>query len=409
MPQTHREHFSAGISRFSHSDESYAPNVVDAILTLACDSNASDVHLLPNDGGRSLLMRWRIDGVLHEIYRFDHAVSNIVARLKVLAQLLTYQTDVPQEGRIRTADETVEMRVSTFPTIHGEKAVVRMFIGSSRYQNLEDLGLPEDLQSELQRRLTLTSGTVLVTGPAGSGKTTTLYACLREIVSRAEPSRSICTLEDPVEAVIAGVSQSQIREAAGFDYATGLRSLMRQDPEVIMVGEIRDRATAATVFQAALTGQLVLSSFHAGGTCEAVERLFDLGIEPYLLRSSLMGVLSQRLLRRLCECAAEGRGEEDRFGLDVGLFRVSAGCERCRETGYSGRVLLTEFLDPQAAAFSRVIGAQTDTGTLEQAAVDAGMVSAAERACQMVEAGLTSPAEVRRVMGPAKRPTSESA
>ncbi|REJ91694.1 MAG: type II/IV secretion system protein [Planctomycetota bacterium] len=406
MPRSHQELFEAAISDIPRSEERYAPRVVDAILALARDSKASDVHLLPADGGRSLQMLWRIDGVLHDVYRFDHAVSNIVSRLKVLAQLLTYQSDVPQEGRVRTDDESVEMRVSTFPTIHGEKAVVRMFIGSGRYRALDDLGLPADVLAEFRRLLTLTNGAILVSGPAGSGKTTTLYACLREIMGGAELARSICTLEDPVEAVIPGVSQSQIRESAGFDYATGLRSLMRQDPDVIMVGEIRDRGTAATVFQAALTGQLVLSSFHAGSTSEAVERLFDLGIEPYLLRSSLMGVLSQRLLRRLCRCAVSGEGDEDRLGLKVGTFRVSAGCQECHETGYAGRVLLTEFLDPQTPEFGRAIADRAAAQALERAASDEGMATLTRRACEMVEAGLTSPAEVRRVLGPERNSTT---
>lgn len=379
--------------------ERYATEVVGRLLQMAGEESVSDVHLLPADqGGGKLRMLWRIDGVLHEVMTFDRG-PNIVGRLKVLSELLTYRTDVPQEGRIRTGDERVEMRVSTFPTIHGEKAVVRLFVGSGRYRELADLALPDDIRSELERLLSLTSGAVVVAGPAGSGKTTTLYASLRHILRHSATLRSIVTLEDPVEALVSGVSQSQVTSDGVFNYANGLRSLMRQDPEVIMVGEIRDRATAETVFQAALTGQLVLSSFHAGSSAEAIGRLLDLDVEPYLLRSGLLGVLTQRLVRRLCACAVSSSEEDAGFQLAAGESRQVAGCAACRQTGYAGRLLLCEWLDPRQGDVGRGILERLDTDALHGRAVGAGMTAMRERAVRAIRAGETSTAEVRRVLG----------
>jgi hypothetical protein len=230
----------------------------------------------------------------------------VVARLKVLAELLTYRTDVPQEGRIRGGPGDVEMRVSTFPTLFGEKAVVRLFAGPGRFLRPEDLGLPPEIRATLGRLLGETSGAILLAGPAGSGKTTTIYACLRELVAASAGTRSLATLEDPIEVAVPGVAQAQVNPAAGFDLGAGLRSLLRQDPEVIAVGEIRDRATAEVAFQAALTGHLVLSTFHAGSAAGVVGRLSDMGIEPYVLRSGVRAIICQRLVRTLCGLRPRG-------------------------------------------------------------------------------------------------------
>jgi type II secretory ATPase GspE/PulE/Tfp pilus assembly ATPase PilB-like protein len=251
----------------------------------------------------------------------------------------------------------------------------------------------------LQRRLTLTGGALLVTGPAGSGKTTTLYACVRHLLQTSIEPRSVCTLEDPVEAVIGGASQSQVQPNAGFDYVTGLRSLMRQDPDVIMVGEIRDRETAAVVFQAALTGQLVLTSFHAGTAEESISRLLDLDVEPYMLAGGLAGVLSQRLLRRLCACAETSDAMEDRLGIDVERVSLPRGCEACRHTGYAGRTLLAEFLSPDPPALHRAILTRAERHEIGRAAADAGMRTINQRAIAAINAGVTSPEEYQRVFG----------
>jgi len=389
--------------------------LVDTMLKAACDAAASDVHLVPDADGLQVL--WRMDGVLQPVTRLPRGlIPNVVARLKVLAGLLTYRTEVPQEGRIRTTadgapvvpdlptgDGIVEMRLSTFPTLFGEKAVVRLFVGSGRYRVLDDLGLPTEINGTLRGLLMESGGVLMAAGPAGSGKTTTIYACLRELTDNSEPGRSLVSLEDPIEAVVPGVAQSQVQPAAGFDYATGLKSLMRQDPEVILVGEIRDQLTAETVFQAALTGQLVLTTFHAGSAAGAVCRLTDMGIEPYLLRTGLLGILAQRLVRRLCGCSTavtDGAGEDDRrLGLNVETFRVPIGCDRCRRTGYAGRLLLAEFLRAEATELGRAILSRSDADELEVLAVKSGMVTRWQRALSAVSTGLTSPTEVRRIFG----------
>ncbi len=372
--------------------------LVDLALGHARKAGASDVHLTPTPSG--LEMRWRIDGVLHLVDVLPLAVTpNVVARLKVMSDLLTYRTDIPQEGRIRSAPGEVEMRVSTFPTLHGEKAVVRLFAASGHYERLSDLGLPEEIRDGLSELLRETSGAIVFAGPAGSGKTTTLYACLREIASISGGSRSLASLEDPIEAAVAGVAQSQVNPSVGFDLAAGVRSLLRQDPEVIAVGEIRDRATAEGALGASLTGHLVLTTFHAGSASGLVGRLLDMGIEPYVLRSGLLAVVCQRLARRLCGCSVESDSEEARLGLDVSTVRLPSGCPRCGNTGYSGRLVLAEWLVTGRGEVARAVLERQDVRAIESAAIEAGMVPLGRRAVEAVEKGLTSPQEVRRVLG----------
>lgn len=374
------------------------PRAVDSMLAGAREAGASDVHLVPADAG--LRMLWRIDSVLHEVAVFPREVrSNIVARLKVLADLLTYQSDVPQEGRIAAAKGDIEIRVSTFPTLFGEKAVVRLFAGSNQLKMLGELGLPEDVRTTLQSLLAERGGVVLATGPAGSGKTTTAYACLREIAAQREAPRSVVTLEDPVESVVEGTAQSQIRQAAGFTYESGMRSLLRQDPDVILVGEIRDPATAQSVFQAALTGHLILSTFHAGSAAETVSRLFDMGIEGYQLRSALRGVLNQRLLRRLCRCAIPAATTDEFLGLDVTQAFLPSGCADCHGTGYRGRFLITELLVPETSGEGSMLSGSASAAEIERRSVEAGLRTRWSHANEAVTEGRTSPAEVRRAFG----------
>jgi type II secretory ATPase GspE/PulE/Tfp pilus assembly ATPase PilB-like protein len=299
------------------------------------------------------------------------------------------------------------MRVSTFPTLYGERAVVRLFAGSQQYQRLEDLGLPEDVLEPLRRLLGETSGAILATGPAGSGKTTTLYACLREIAGRDDAARSLVSLEDPIEVAVAGVAQSQVNPVVELDLATGLRFLMRQDPEVIMVGEIRDPATAEAAFQASLTGHLLLSTFHAGSAAEAISRLSDMGIEPYLLRSGVLAILSQRLVRTLCRCSRATDDPPARLGLPVEQVRVPVGCEACGGTGYRGRSVLVEMLTAERTELGGAILSRSDAQALERLAVEAGMVTRWERAYEAIRAGRTSPAEVRRVLGFSDNPVCQ--
>jgi general secretion pathway protein E len=393
----------ADLAGLDPADESFAARVVDAILQHAPAAGASDVHLVPAAEG--LRMSWRLDGVLQPVTIFAHRGPNIVARLKVLAQLPTYRTDVPQEGRLQSGDDDLQVRVSTFPTLYGEKAVIRLFGGSGKYQRLDDLGLPGDVAQQWRRLLSATSGVLVISGPAGSGKTTTLYASLREIIAASADERSLVSLEDPIEAVVPGVAQSQVASRRSrddgdtFDYARGLRSILRQDPEVIMVGEIRDRETAETVFQASLSGHLVLTSFHAGSSAEAISRVADMGIEPYLLRSGLLGILSLRLLRQLCECRQPAAGTDQSLGLPVENFWVPQGCERCRQTGYDGRLLLAELLQPEMGRVGEAILARTDTSGIQRQAVAAGLQTLYQRALGAIVQGATSPQEVRRVFG----------
>jgi type II secretory ATPase GspE/PulE/Tfp pilus assembly ATPase PilB-like protein len=398
MTKTPGVAFRQRIEGLDPTSPRYATEAVELILGEARAANASDIHLTPTPD--ALEARWRIDGVLHLVARLPAEIApNVIARLKVMADLLTYRAGVPQEGRIRTAPGTLETRVSTFPTLHGEKAVIRMFAANGRYATLDELGLPGPITETLRRLLGETSGMIVLAGPAGSGKTTTLYACLRELVETTHGSRSLVTLEDPIEVAVPGVSQSQVNPAADFTLETGLRSLMRQDPEVIGVGEIRDRATAEVAFQASLTGHLVLTTFHAGSAAGALGRLADMGLEPYVLRSSLRAIVFQRLARRLCAYSEPIEDPAEFLGLPVAKAKRPAGCEACGGTGYRGRLVLAECALPDRGALARAVLARADVDGLEAAAIQDRMVSRWQDAARAVEAGQTSPAEVRRVLG----------
>jgi type II secretory ATPase GspE/PulE/Tfp pilus assembly ATPase PilB-like protein len=317
-----------------------------------------------------------------------------------MAELLTYRLDIPQEGSIRHAlsHYGADMRVSTFPTIQGEKVVVRLFDTTGQMLDLEQLGFPDALQGALTQLLRERTGAILLTGPSGSGKTTTIYACLRHLVRTGEGGRHIVTIEDPVEQVIEGISQAQARPGTEFDFARGLRSLLRQDPEVIMIGEVRDRETASIAIEATLTGHLVISTLHAGSACGVVSRLLDMGIEPYLLTSGLKGILNQRLVRRLCSVcrqpvqtpATDPRARE---------AWQAVGCEHCAGTGYRGRVLLAELLTLDAA-LRRAVLSKSDTLTLEAATDPSGRKTLWAAALEAVATALTTPQEIERILGP---------
>ena len=380
------------------SDPNDVPKLVEEMLASARQALASDVHLTWTQS--ALEMKWRVDGVLQKVTQFTPSLgTKMVTRLKVLADLLTYRTDIPQEGRIRHDDSGRETRVSTFPTLFGEKVAIRLFAAEGRFRFLSDLGLPAEVLETLRQLLAHTSGGIVLTGPAGSGKTTTVYASLKEILDKSAGRRSLVSLEDPIEMVVPGVDQSQVDLPAGFDMENGLRCLLRQDPDVIMVGEIRDRQTAETVFQASLSGHLVVTTFHAGGAAEAVSRLSDMGMEPYLLRSGLLAVLSQRLLRRLCQCARQTDKPEARWGMAVQTVHLPVGCDQCAGTGYRGRMLLAETLLVEPGGVAHAILGRCDAKKLHQTALEAGMVDNRQRAVEAVRQGLTSPEEVFRVMG----------
>ena len=362
------------------------PALVEAILAAGLRAGASDIHIEPTT--RTLDIRFRLDGVLVPGARIDRqAAPGVVARLKVLAELLTYRTDVPQEGRLRCdVAGSVDLRLATFPTVHGEKAIVRVFDPDRRLFDLTELGLPDAVARRLCEALSDTSGAVLLSGPAGSGKTTTLYACLRHIVASGGGARHIATLEDPVEAVLDGVTQTEINPSAGLDFARGLRSIVRQDPEVILVGEVRDLETAEAAMEAALTGHLVFSTVHAGSACGVLARLLEMGVEPHVVTSAVRLVIHQRLARRVCPvCRAPDATE-----------RSDPRCATCRGVGYAGRVLLAEALDVTGPLRQAV---------LARADVDALAASVGPRADLLVsagdrrQAGLVDDAELHRVLG----------
>lgn len=351
-------------------DREYASRFVECLLAEASRANVSDVHVQPLREG--LELAWRIDGVLLPIGVFSRGhVTDVVARLKVLANLLTYRSDVPQEGRLRESPADCEMRISTFPTLHGERAVIRITSIARRWLQLHELSLPINQLLSLRQLLAMTSGALILTGPAGSGKTTTAYACLRELNLHPDSRRCTISIEDPIEAELPGVAQSQVNSVAGFDLSTGLKSILRQDPEVIFVGEIRDRATAEGVLTAALTGHLVITTFHAGSAAEAVNRLSEMGLELYQVRGAINAIVAQRLVRRLCDCAAPINYASN--------IRTSTGCEQCRGSGYRGRMLLAEIHNPK-----------TD---------DLQSPTLVDQAREAVRAGLTSEKEILRVLG----------
>lgn len=357
-----------------------AAPAVDLVLGDAVHRGVSDIHFEPTP--QTVDVRFRLDGVLQPAGHLPRELApNVAARLKVLAELLTYRTDIPQEGSIRkdVGRNGAEMRVSTFPTIHGEKVVVRIFDASGQVLELDQLGFSADLLGQLRRLLEERTGAIFFTGPSGSGKTTTIYACLRHLVRSGGVGRHIVTIEDPVEQVVPGVSQSQVRPGTEFDFARGLRSLLRQDPEVIVIGEVRDRDTAGIAIEAALTGHLVISTLHAGSTCGVVSRLLEMGIEPYLLTSSVKGIVNQRLIRRVCEC--KGVGNE---------------CDRCAGSGYRGRLLLAELL-PLDEPLRQAILARADIAGLEAAANRAGRATLATAAAEAVVRGITTEEEIQRI------------
>ena len=385
-----------------------AVELVDALLAASVAVGASDLHLLPTADG--LQATWRIDGVLQPVGKISpDLAANVVTRLKVLARLLTYRNNVPQEGRITADGSAFEVRISTFPTLFGEKVVARNLPrGAQPLANLTELGLPTEVQHSLCNALSQTSGALVIAGPAGSGKTTTAYACLREILQASDSQRSVASLEDPVEVVLPGVAQSQVAQASGFDLLTGLRSLVRQDPEVIFIGEIRDPEAAAVAIQAALTGQLLVTTFHAADAASALSRLGEMGIPPYAIRSAIHAIGAQRLVRRLCDCAItdettppELNATLQSLGIEPRRFRRPRpdGCETCRSTGYLGRIALAEILDLRSPAIGEAILQRADAAAIRRVTAGAGMIPLVRRAAELVAAGRTSVSEVVRVFG----------
>lgn len=324
--------------------------LLNALFSEALKSGASDIHIESYE--RSMMIRFRVDGILQDVLSPDYRLAPLlVSRLKVMARLDIAEKRVPQDGRItvRIAGRPVDIRTSTLPSAHGERVVMRILDKRNTRLDLDSLGMPAALLTRFQRLLQHPNGIILVTGPTGSGKTTTLYAALQQLNTR---EKNILTVEDPIEYALDGIGQTQVNTRTGMTFAKGLRAMLRQDPDVVLVGEIRDRETAEIAVQASLTGHLVLSTLHTNDAHSAVTRMVDIGVEPFLIASALRGVLAQRLVRKLCACCRSeysiSAHEADLLG-DESLTAKQAykaeGCDTCNHTGYAGRTGIYDLLE----------------------------------------------------------------
>jgi general secretion pathway protein E len=378
--------------------------LVNQMLVRALESRASDVHIEPFEN--QLKVRYRIDGILHEMEPPPRQLrAAVISRLKILAQLNIAERRLPQDGRIkvRLGGKDIDLRIATVPTLYGESVVIRLLERGQIFTQMETLGFPSTLLDRFNEMILRPHGMILVTGPTGSGKTTTLYGALQKI---NDPGKKIITIEDPVEYQLSGVNQIQVKPQIGLTFANGLRSIVRQDPDVIMVGEIRDAETAEIAVQAALTGHLVFSTLHTNDAAGAISRLLEMGVQDYLLSSSLLGVLAQRLVRRLCASCrrevpfAEFHANEAEFKAHNGdvprTVWEAVGCDNCSGTGYLGRVGIFELL-PATAEICKIIVQRADAGAIRNLAVQLGMKLLRDDGWDKVRSGVTTLAEVLRV------------
>jgi len=386
-------------------DEEQAPiiKLLNLILSEAIQQGASDIHFDPIEDG--LKVRYRIDGVLQDRRApAPEYQSQLLARIKVMAKLDIAERRLPQDGRIklRMGGREIDFRVSTVPVVNGERIVLRILDKGNVMLGLENLGIDSDTLEELRKIIALPEGIVLVTGPTGSGKTTTLYSILCEVSSN---EINIMTIEDPVEYKIQGIAQIAVRSKIKLNFATGLRHILRQDPDIIMVGEIRDRETAEIAIQASLTGHLVMSTLHTNDAPSAMTRLVDMGIETYLLSSTVVGVLAQRLVRKVCPgcCRAYKPSEQELsdLGLDIkdvpgGKFFRGDGCRNCYGSGYKGRHGIYELMIVDHAVKEQLLKS-ADAGDMRKVALNRGMKGLRWHGAQLVCQGITTVAEILRV------------
>jgi general secretion pathway protein E len=398
---------SRQLTRLAHESEPDMVQIIDRTLSAAIDRHASDVHIEPGTTGISI--RFRIEGTLIDVVQLPLVLqAHLINRLKVMSQLPSFDRGTPHDGRIfaTIAGRQFDIRVSFMPTISGEKVVLRILESTERLLDLESLGLTRKLLPKYTDILTRPQGNIFVTGPTGSGKTTTMYASLQFIKSASRGMINIVTIEDPVEYAIPDFSQTQVSEDTGLTFAKGLRTILRQDPDVIMVGEIRDLETAETALQAGLTGHLMLTTVHADSAAGVVSRLINMGIEPFLLASSTTAVLAQRLVRKLCphcQQPAPLSSSEARILAEAGVnighdasFYTPTGCEACAKTGYIGRTLLAQLMS-NSEELQQAIIRKEPSSELNRIATEQGMESLLENGISKAIVGTTTVAEVLRV------------
>lgn len=383
------------------SDDAPVIRLINGLIAEAVRSKASDIHIEPFED--RLSVRLRVDGVMREVLSPSRRVAPLlVSRIKVMARLDIAEKRVPQDGRISLSlgGRAIDVRVSTLPARYGERVVMRLLDKEQARLDLDSLGMDPAMLASMRRMLAQPNGIILVTGPTGSGKTTTLYAALTQL---NDQSRNILTVEDPIEYGLDGVGQTQVNTKVGMTFATGLRAILRQDPDIVMVGEIRDRETAQIAVQASLTGHLVLSTVHTNSAAAAVTRLRDMGVEPFLLASTLSGIIAQRLVRRLCpQCRAPYTpepAETELLGIAYSpdlVFYRAPGCEACGQHGYVGRTGIYELIQMDNS-LRAMIHDDAREGEIEAHAFGAGQTLAGHGA-QLVREGVTSSEEVLRVV-----------
>ncbi len=389
------------------ANDQHVVRLVDWLLQYAFDEGASDIHVEPRRDVANV--RFRIDGVLHQVYQIPTpVVAAMTSRIKILGRMDVVEKRRPQDGRIktRTAEgEEIELRLSTMPTAFGEKLVMRIFNPDVIVKDFKELGFSDEDRERWQKAVTNPHGIVLVTGPTGSGKTTTLYSTLKQL---ALPDVNVCTIEDPIEMVEPTFNQMQVQSGIGLDFASGIRTLMRQDPDIVMVGEIRDLETADMAIQAALTGHLVLSTLHTNDSPSAVTRLLDLGVPPYLIHSTILGVMAQRLVRTLClQCCEAAEIDEETWNMLIEPWHAekprqmyyAKGCLECRMTGYAGRIGIYEIL-LMSAAQRPLITVDADFTLIRDQAYRDGMKPLRISGAMKVAAGITTVDEVLKVAPP---------
>jgi type IV pilus assembly protein PilB len=379
--------------------------LVQAIMTQAAADRASDVHIEPTE--TDVRVRFRVDGVLHEVMHSPKSIQGgLISRLKVMGDLNIAEKRIPQDGRVslRVSNRNLDLRLATLPTVHGEKIVIRILDKTNALLQLSELGFLPQAYESYERSFRKPYGAILVTGPTGSGKSTTLYATLN-IVNSID--RHIVTVEDPVEYRLAGVNQMQVNPKAGLTFASALRSILRADPDIILIGEIRDRETAMIAVESALTGHLVLSSLHTNDAPSAITRLIEMQVETFLVGSAIDCVVAQRLARKLCEKCKQAYAPEERELVeagfaesrvpDLGLFFRPSGCQSCSNTGYRGRIGLYEVM-PMTEEIERLTVERASSETVKRVAIEQGMFTLRDDGLHKAASGLTSIEEIARVV-----------